>query len=206
MDWGELSQRPFAAEVWGTVAEWAGAFGTVSAVAVALWSASRDRRINARLQAQQIVLRHDAAGSDVLIQNLSAQPIFKAQLRWHIARFKPPKGVELSNPRREIEANLGANAEEWDVIEPGELTRSLHLHSQPMVIDIFFIPRLTFQDVRGQMWKIEPLGVGNGKPKKIRRHRLLRRLASSPAVSTAVMTVSVGWELLRLKIFERKKG
>lgn len=195
MDWGKMDERPFDAAVWGTAAEWVGAIGTTLAALIAAGVYFWDRRTNARVQAQQIIFRHEVAGGQVSVRNVSTLPVFKVRLIWKIRRYRRRNG----NPsRRELRRSLAEIDVAWDVIEPGQTEEALHLHSQPIEADVLFKPHLVVQDVRGKFWEIPALGERRGKPKRLRKYRVLAPLIIKTAPLNTLLFAGFIWHKARI--------
>ena len=81
-----------------------------------------DRRKNVRVQAQQMVFRDNAAGSEVTISNTSPSPVSKVRVVWRVVRYRAPRGTDfgVSVSRQDIRRALSEDGTHvWDVIQPG---------------------------------------------------------------------------------------
>jgi hypothetical protein len=152
--WGELKDAIAKVE-WGTLPDWLAAVGTITAVAVALWLASAERRhreiTDARTAARGLKVDHsslratDGTGRHLLIYNVSFSNASAQIFRAIRVEYSDPRLVAASVRR------LGPGA-----TTSSEVGRTLDT-DEDTVRDLTWTVR--FRDERGRRWVVDREGT-----------------------------------------------
>lgn len=174
---GELWRFPFEPQVWGNVAEWAGAIGTVSAAFAAVWIYKNSVRREQRAQAHHVsfIGGHYDKKTDTFhahVNNFSDQPIFEVTPIQNRKPFREvifheyeigrrPTTTQITELRGRWEETRGGTFQVLSVeggkVKPGE-TKDVTFKGTRSVAGSYSVQ---FRDSLGQTWNLE---LDEGKP------------------------------------------
>jgi hypothetical protein len=181
--WGDLWHFPFWADVWGTVASWFGAVGTVASVATAAFYYVKNQRREEKAQSRHVTFvsshwtRH---GYHAKVHNFSDESIFdvtpmqgkKFSFREAVAneyREKGPLSKEAIEDLRERWNNTMGGTMHVQSLESGHVkpggTKEVVFHGPRSPTENYWIE---FRDSMARKWQLE---LDNREPYRVRDDR-----------------------------------